>query len=1043
MTLGRDNVVEYLESTLIGPVDGTTEQVPGMPNKRYLMGILFPPETSTHEALNEEHPDAIGVAEGELTGDDPVALSGQWLPSSIGISVFVEAGASLLVRVWGAGYARLEGNKRVYVREPLAERDHPEEQPLSSDVTSLAVLQGRADLRVRRRPLGAGELVTVAMVNPRQRADEDDPEPEECLYQTGFELSVGGERILEYPSVQLLSRDLDEQELRLTHRHSKTFAVGHGCAVEWNGESETRKRSVKTVLMPRHDVLGVTQAAPEGLAQDVLDVARLGSSKTDWGSLRGELEAFVGVYEAWGQLQATRTDVPTVLDTARRRIVDRITLAAERMRAGIRLLDADADVRNAFRLANTAMAIQRMRQAKDRGGTRREVGSELDLRDDATDDGFRWYPFQLAFQLLVLPSLVSGDDPHRRDVDLIWFPTGGGKTEAYLAVAATEIFLRRIRHGDRGGGTAVLTRYTLRLLTAQQFQRAAATICACEVLRTRDVGLLGSEPITIGLWVGDAAVPNSCTGASERFSEVRGDDEPTNPFQLEVCPWCGTEIMPRVHSDDDEAYGIRAGLDDFRFNCPAEACPFHNELPVQVVDDALYKRPPTLLLGTVDKFARLAWAATGLAFFGAGGRFRPPSMIIQDELHLLSGPLGTTVGVYEAAIDALCSVEGEPPKIVASTATIRRSDDQVRGLFGGREVRLFPPSGVDAEDSFFARQDRSRPGRLYVGVMAQSHTLQTAMIHLGAALLEGVHEVDLTDAERDAYWTMVAYHNSLRELGRTVTLARDDIPARLEGIAGAESSSRRVDDEDVVELTSNVGGTNLTSVLARMARGLDTDDVISVLACTNMLSVGVDVPRLGLMVVNGQPKTTAEYIQATSRVGRGAVPGLVCALYTATKPRDRSHYETFGAYHASLYRHVEPTSVTPWSPASRDRALHAAFVILVRSLCGLASNSDAHRFDAAAPEVAAAKDLIMKAVVASDDEEVEVTSAFIDRKAEEWSELIADAEADGKTLYFSGGGKNVKTLLKRFGGFGKGWATLDSMRNVDRQSLVRVQGEDS
>ena len=1038
MTLPRDHIVDYLERMLVGPSHGPEEEVSGLPTKRYLMGMLFPTGAGTQRGGEDEVPDTGGASHGDLVADDPVALSGQWLPSSLGLSLFVDGGVEgVRCSVWGATYDRMEAKGRKYRRRPIATEAEPDAHTLDPGSSSYSALDGRAVLRVRERPIGSGTLLTLSLVNAKQATEEEDAEPEDCLYQVGLAVEVGDSRILEYPSVQLLSRDEEEQELRLTHRRSRTFAVGHGCAVSWSGEAEARKDAAVTALIPRFEVLGVTQAAPRGLDQDVLTVARLADPHLPWETLREQLLAFVDAYEEWGRGERKRTDLPAVLEPARERIVARIETAAGRMRAGVASLE-DEDVRLAFRLANEAMALQRLRQEAARGGVRRRRNEPNDMSDDISNSTFRWYPFQLAFQLLVLPSLADPTDEHAQEVDLIWFPTGGGKTEAYLAVAATEIFLRRLRNGAHGGGTAVLTRYTLRLLTAQQFQRAAATICACEVIRQRDVGRLGEETVSIGLWVGDAATPNKCSKALELFTEVRQDEKPVNPFQLEQCPWCGTEIVPEHLSDDDAAYGIHPGLDDFRLFCPTAACPFHERLPVQVVDEVLYKHPPTLLLGTVDKFAQLAPNAAGLAFFGSDTT-APPSMIIQDELHLLSGPLGTTVGVYEAAIEALCARQGRSPKIVASTATIRRSDDQVNALFGGRKVKLFPPSGVDSTDSFFARQDTESPGRLYVGVMAQSHTLQTAMVHLSAALLQGVADVELPEAELDAYWTLVAYHNSLRELGRTVTLARDDVPARLDGIT--DGTARSLGEDDVVELTSNVGGTNLTAILERMKRPVGSSEVISVLACTNMLSVGVDVSRLGLMVVNGQPKTTSEYIQATSRVGRGAVPGLVVALYTATKPRDRSHYESFLPYHASVYRHVEPTSVTPWSSASRDRALHAAFIILVRAFAGLTENKDAHRFDPGSPETMHARDLLVNVVRRSDHEEADVAAAFLDRRIEHWTELITEAEERDKKLYFRPGGKGVRSLLKNFGEVGAGWETLQSMRSVDRECLVRVQGE--
>jgi hypothetical protein len=411
-------------------------------------------------------------------------------------------------------------------------------------------------------------------------------------------------------------------------------------------------------------------------------------------------------------------------------------------------------------------------------------------------------------------------------------------------------------------------------------------------------------------------------------------------------------------------------------------------------------------------------------------------------MHLLSGPLGTTVGVYEGAIEALAAYHGARPKIVASTATIRRADEQANGLFG-RPVHLFPPAGLAASDSYFARVDTGKPGRLYVGLMSQSHTPHTTIVHTAAALLQAPVELSFEGASIDAYWTLVAYHNSLRELGRTITLARDDIPARLKIIAATEDTQRKLFENSVVELTSNVGGFELPALLSRAKRRAqfsNDPEAIAVLATTNMLSVGVDIPRLGLMLVNGQPKTTSEYIQATSRVGRGSVPGLVITMYVSTKPRDRSHYESFIPYHAALYKHVEPTSVTPFSAPARERALHAALVILIRHGVGLSANDSAGALDPENAHVQRAVETLASRASTIDKREAHATRAHLNRLLQHWYGLAVQQKAAGRQLYYQASRPHV-ALLRNFGAGGEGWATLHSMRNVDRQCDVNVMGE--
>jgi hypothetical protein len=362
------------------------------------------------------------------------------------------------------------------------------------------------------------------------------------------------------------------------------------------------------------------------------------------------------------------------------------------------------------------------------------------------------------------------------------------------------------------------------------------------------------------------------------------------------------------------------------------------------------------------------------------------------------------------------------------------------GLFGA-DVRVFPPPGLSADDSYFACVDRTRPGRKYVGVMSQSHTISTSIVHLGASLLQAPIDLGLTGPALDAYWTLVVYHNSLRELGRTVTLARDDIPARLKAIAADEAKARRLGDQDVVELTSNVPGRELPALLARLGGRVDEGDAVGLVATTSMLSVGIDIPRLGLMVVNSQPKATSEYIQATSRVGRGDVPGLIVAMYAATKPRDRSHYESFLPFHAALYRHVEPTSVTPYSLPSRQRALHAALVILVRHGVGLNMNDRAGDFRAADPAVRRCLALLLARIRRIDPSEAPAAERQLEEWASSWERMGEEARGNRRALYYNAGGtKQMASLLVSFGSKEDGWETLHSMRNVDRQCTIKVLG---
>ena len=390
-------------------------------------------------------------------------------------------------------------------------------------------------------------------------------------------------------------------------------------------------------------------------------------------------------------------------------------------------------------------------------------------------------------------------------------------------------------------------------------------------------------------------------------------------------------------------------------------------LPVLFVDEQIYSEAPSFIVATVDKFAMIPWLGDAGTLFGrvthaddrrvysvmheppaAAKRLPdgllPPELIVQDELHLISGPLGTMVGLYETAVDYLCqrSIDGKiaRPKVVCSTATVRRARDQIRAIFG-RDMTLFPARGVTEGDNFFAHQAPNKPGRLYVGIGAPGRALRAISVRSYATLLAAAQKHfdkrGPPNQAADPYMTLVGYFNSLRELGGMRRLVEDEVRSRVANIE--DSNSGRVPMQHIgahpwaadrklklpLELTSRVVTEDVKRTKHRLAgrHASKDDEPIDVVLASNMISVGLDIDRLGLMVVTGQPKTSSEYIQATSRVGR-AYPGLV------VRPRDRSHYERFAAYHDSFYREVEATSVTPFSGQALDRGMVGMLISMVR-----------------------------------------------------------------------------------------------------------------
>jgi hypothetical protein len=910
--------------------------------------------------------------------------------------------------------------------------------PDSPGMTHQPVLDGDASLDAVWRTFGDGALVTVALVNRRRISEAGGVDPGDCLLQVTLRCSAVDDVIAPYPSGLSIQSDEEEEELALLYRNVPTFAVGHGSAAVWGDEADGHVGWVATSYLPAHAIPSVRFDLPA--VDDALSLRRLSGVDQDT-SVIADLDRFIDGYDAWAEsLKTVAAGVRAPLADAAARLLNRVSGAGLRMRRGVRLLESDEhpEIRRAFGLANRAMLMQMVHAGEEFSGRRKRWTDTLPPPPDYEDDSRRWRPFQLAFLLLTIESVALDEAPDRELVDLIWFPTGGGKTEAYLGLVAFTVFHRRLVLGEQGAGTTVLTRYTLRLLTAQQFQRAATLVCACESIRRKSPDVLASRPISIGIWVGGNNSPNTYPQAVDLLGKIKNKEWTSVSFQVDLCPWCGTEIIPEGDAPDD-AYAVHPANDSFRMACANPGCAFHDHLPVSSVDEDLYDNPPTVLIGTVDKFARLTWDHRAGVFLGAG-QDPGPSLVIQDELHLISGPLGTIVGLYEAAFDVVMRRHGARPKIVASTATIRRADEQVHGVFG-RRVAMFPPSGLDADDSYFVRFDRGRPGRLYCGVMPQGHTPLTAMVHVSAALLQAPVELPLVPPADDAYWTLVAYHNSLRELGKSVTLAHDDIPARISVIAETEDGIRRLPDDEILELTSNVPPAEIPGKLELLQRRRGEKGAASFVASTNMISVGVDVPRLGLMLVVGQPKTTSEYIQATSRVGRSRA-GLVVTLYSPSKPRDRSHYESFVPYHSALYRAVEPTSVTPFSIPARARALHAGLVVMARHGRGWESNDAAALFTATDAKWQELVTSFLARSATAEPDELEDVKRHLEELEAHWAQLAARAEDTGGLRYSTSGGRQHIGLLHRFGQHGPGWETLDSMRSIDVQVRLRVRGED-
>ena len=1044
LTAAQRSVVAHLRSSWVGPDNGPHEVVTNMPNRQYAVGMLFPAPSQApgHGPGLPEDDVEQDVVPGEVDEvDAAVPVAEDWRPSSAAIS-FVTDAPHVLCTLSGGTYATVEEDgPRRWQRHPFAF----DAVRLTSDMPAHQLHAGQVPIEVgsRWRPFGSARLVTVHVRVLAQSTDDDRLDIPHMLFQVALDVRAPvGTSVLEYDATRGMDLDTEAREIRLRYRNRKVYAVGHGMAADWDVQDGQCCRvflePAPSFIVPAVETTGFAPDTPQARALDLHRLTELSAAPQQ---VLPSLDAFVDAFASWVGEQEARVPGFGADAAVAGGVVARNRVAVQRMQAGVDLLRDQPQLRTAFAMAMTAMRLQ-MRQADVVRGTPKQQVREP-----------QWRPFQLGFLLVALASTVDDTHPDRDVVDLVWFPTGGGKTEAYLALAAVEIFRRRLGWGPAGGGTAVLTRYTLRLLTSQQFQRAASLVCAMELMRRPGEHhhplTKGMSSFSIGLWVGNEVTPGTRKEAKEALERMRraADPETVNQFQVEGCPWCGSPQVPHQKSTDDTAYGFRMDGKDLVVHCTDSTCSFHDELPVQVVDEALYDNPPTILLATVDKFARLQFRPQAGRLLGLNTSFRQPSLVIQDELHLLSGPLGTTVAVFDAVIQVLLSRSGSSPKIVASTATIRAAAEQVQALYG-RAVALYPPPGLDEDRTFFSRPTADGEGRLYLGLMPQSVSQASAVIAAATPLMEIPVVLARTepDTSPDAFWTAVLYHNSLRELGRTGTLVIDDVNGRLEPRAERLGMDlRRVRADRVLELTSRRGPEELPNDLRELGRSReDTDQAVDVVLSSNMLSVGIDVPRLALMLMVGQPKTTAEYIQATSRVGRGATRGVVVTLFRSNRARDRSQFETFRGYHEALYRGVEPTSVTPWSLSSRRRSLAGALVALLRnSITELAADDAASRMQLDDPRMHGAVERMVKQlltrVVRSEPAESADTEQVLWELLREWDRRAAQARESQGRLFYRRPKPGDLALLKSFGQPGDGWLAGDSMRSVDPNVAVEVQ----
>lgn len=1146
----RENLADILERELLGPAHGPSEVLPFSPRSQYLVGHIAPVKltaaasgTSTIDDfvdrgdLVEVRSDDEGLTEGRgvpaYAAEDPEAEAeddnvedrapkqGLMIPASMGLRFQVPADlvSFSVTASWGT-YETVETDEvtkagrpiRHYQRTPVEETRTVRLADLVPGRTTTVELSDSICLRLDRYDDNRFDrvLVEIALCNDRETPT---PIPMSMwMFQTHLRVDAGGAEAF-LPVRDVLEQNWPEHDdevrrLDLQYRNRLEFAIGRTCSVDWVVRDGARRASeVSTTWLP----IGETpQTTARSISSALLSMDALAAATPE--ALRAGLDPLVVGYGSWLDAEESRAQaLPAHLQETAEVALWEARQAHQRLVDGVNHVVSNEEALRCFRFMNRVMRDQRVAsqvaaaRASDSSVTIEQAQQEVAAKGAGAAS---WRPFQLAFILMQLgaltdPSAAERSADHQARVELLFFPTGGGKTEAYLGLAAYTFAIRR-RQGvvqsaegplDGGDGVAVLMRYTLRLLTAQQFQRATALMCAAELARREDETTWGGEPFRIGLWVGTDVSPKRFEEADEQLTKANeyGSHRLT-VLQIQRCPWCGTPISAAQVKTDATVRRVLVYCGDELARCPfSKGGAVSDGLPVLTVDEEIYRLTPAFVIATVDKFARLAREGEAASLFGyvsrrcgrhgyvhpdyakcdittthptsnghpaatvqPVGRLRPPDLIIQDELHLITGALGTSVGLFEVAIETLSSwdtSDGKPvrPMIVASTATVRNAHEQVRGLYG-RQVQIFPPQVLDVADTFFSQEvpiDRDNPGRRYIGISAQGVRLSSAEIRVAEVLLSaGQLLFDQAGSAADPYMTLVGYFNATRELAGMARYMADDVQSRVKRPRKDSGFPPRLGTSfgllNVGELTSRIASAEIGRTLDRLGLefdpSYDTTDAFrqrladldagkkipnrkespfDVVLATSMLQVGVDVQRLGLMLVVGQPKNTAEYIQASSRVGRDASdrPGLVVSLGNWARPRDLAHFEQFRHYHETFYAQVEALSVTPYSPTSLARGIDgllvsAARVVQATQAEGLSPERDAWRIKERRSVVEALAERLKKriAAAAQSDEATKRASDLLVNRIDRWSERAKRASDMSKTLVYERTGEGDKYL---------------------------------
>ena len=1059
------------------------------PIRLYGVGVLFPEILSRDVGI-----EPIEVAESELPigevdemdnkefleslessselDDSDVPLESTFRPRSIAVSLRTSNVRQKIKVVLGGGVYKPITVKRLGLDELWWERQSTEyviEFESDEEIKKISFRNLDVAVGIESTSQADGTQIQTVWVRNDTFCDDSSNLSRYALFQT--KLKIYTEKVLEYE----LDNGASIDSLALLYSEKVRRSVGHGC-----DSKETYLESEETWLI-ESETLPVFES--KSSSPDISDDGRkylismhgLGTWSPEAIS---EIDRVIGNYSQWIlSLSSSKRDLRDKFTDIAESHIDQCIHFHTRILAGWEKVKNNPEIKRTFMDASLAMAQQRASVniptrnliANESGKVFAE-GSELERNAESLTG--TWRPFQIAFILANIDNVTNQLSNENQKVDVIWMPTGGGKTEAYLGLAAfTILWERRKAPGidnvlHKKSYTKVLMRYTLRLLTSQQVFRAASLICALEMIRRENEIIYGERVIRIGAWLGSATTPNTRDQAKEKYRKILQDPAGTPGFLLNKCPWCSTKLGEvrdeKISGYEKVSIGDNSKQIRLKAKCINPKCDFFDELPVFEVDEDIYQSPPDFLIGTVDKFARLAWlfnpqkkpdmtSAQRILGLTNGIRTMPaPRLFIQDELHLISGPLGSIDALYEAALEKLCTLggnySGRMPIIIASTATTKNFDSQLHSLYG-REGQLVPPPGLSIEDSFFARVEKQKPGKLYVGVCAGGNSgflrIQGKVLALlghAAAVLEN------TGAIADPWWSNIAFFSSRRSLGQLDSLVETDLKSALFQIRNLTGVSSAKIDDDGKQLSSRymsnkrqltaISSDDVGAVLENLNIGNKDPNCIDLCFATSMIEVGLDVPRLGLMTIVGQPKSSSQYIQVSGRVGRSeGSPGLVISLLNPNVYRDRSHYENFTNWHDRLYSSVEPASVTPFTKRSLQRTLGSVMTILLRVMSDSNKVQESIK-DKWAESLAAIVDRA-KLFGDSSVSNLEEVAADLRLKSEAAVNVNAKWDSNEKASQFIFDPSDVLERDK----IHTSWKVLNSMRSVDSDGGVQFSGE--